>query len=105
MRTTVRIDDDLMHQLKQRADAAGESVTRVLNRLLRSGIAAEENGEEQKKKAFKQRTYSMGVPLVDVTKAIHLCYAEDDAKIIEMMRSPGDRSQASEQGRETDAAG
>lgn len=85
MRTTVRIDDDLMPLLKERAEAAEESVTKVLNRLLRRGIAAEENGEEQQKKAFKQRTYSMGKPLIDMNKALAISLEMDDIERLQKL--------------------
>ena len=39
-RSTVRIDDDLMQELKARARREDISLTRVLNRLLRTGITA-----------------------------------------------------------------
>ena len=41
MRSTVRIDDDLMEALRARSEGEGLSMTRMLNRLLRSGLAAE----------------------------------------------------------------
>ena len=39
MRSTVRIDDDLMIELEARAHAESVSLTRILNRTLRAGLA------------------------------------------------------------------
>ena len=39
-RTTVRIDDDLMRQLKERAARDSISLTRCLNQLIREGLRA-----------------------------------------------------------------
>lgn len=68
MRTTVRIDDDLLAELKKRA--AGQSLTRVLNEALRRGITVEDDERRQKVREFKQRTYDLGEPLIDVNKAL-----------------------------------
>ncbi len=39
MRSTLRIDDDLMIELKARAHAESVSLTHVVNRTLRAGLA------------------------------------------------------------------
>lgn len=78
MRTTVRIDDDLMRVLKQQAEAAGESVTKALNRLLRLGLTAEGNGVREQRERFVQKTFNMGKPLIDMNKALAISFEMDD---------------------------
>ncbi|MEM6330157.1 MAG: hypothetical protein AAF790_07905 [Planctomycetota bacterium] len=100
MRTTIRIDDDLMPLLRGRAAKTGGSITKAFNELLRRGLAAEASDLQQKRERFVQQTYDMGKPLVDLTKALALSYAEDDEKLIAMMQGdanePRDRSPAGE---------
>jgi hypothetical protein len=83
MRTTVRIDDDLLAELKKRAE--DESLTRVLNETLRRGIASEDGERERKIREYRETTYSLGEPLVDLTKALALSFATDDEKVIRLM--------------------
>ena len=80
MRSTVRIDDDLMTELKTRAHAESVSLTRMLNRTLRAGLARREpNG--QRTRRFKQKTVSMGRPTVDLDKALALAAQPEDEEI------------------------
>ena len=71
MRSTVRIDDDLMVALRARASEEGISLTRVLNRVLRVGMAAPKR-DRSKARPYRQRTFAMGQPLVDLDKALAL---------------------------------
>ena len=64
-RTTVRIDDDLMRQLKERAARDSISLTRCLNQLIREGLRAA--SKPPKRRRFVQKTYDMGEPLIDLT--------------------------------------
>ena len=57
MRSTVRIDDDLLEALKARARKDGTSLTRTLNVVLRQGLRA---SNESRAKRFEQRTVSLG---------------------------------------------
>lgn len=81
MRSTVRIDDDLMVELRARALAESVSLTRMLNRTLRAGLSA---GPKQaaKRSPFKQRTYRMGAPDVGIDKALALAAALEDEEIV-----------------------
>ena len=80
MRSTVRIDDDLMIELKARAHAESVSLTRMLNRTLRAGLAQREH-DGQRSKRFQQRTVSMGRPTVDLDKALALAARLEDEEI------------------------
>jgi predicted transcriptional regulator len=64
-RTTVRLDDDLMRQLKERAKRDNISLTRLINDVIRRGLKSD--GKPRKRKRFVQKTYNMGLPLVDIT--------------------------------------
>ena len=80
MRSTVRIDDDLMLELKARAHADSMSLTRMLNRTLRAGLA-QRKPDGQRIKRFKQKTVSMGRPKVDLDKALALAAHLEDEEI------------------------
>ena len=81
MRSTVRIDDDLMLELKARAHADSMSLTRMLNRTLRAGLARP-TFDGPRTKRFKQKTVSMGRPTVDLDKALALAARLEDEEII-----------------------
>ena len=84
MRSTVRIDDDLMVALRAYAADEGLSVTRMLNRLLRLGISAlGESGESRP--PLRQTTYSMGRPRLASDKALALAAALEDEEIARKM--------------------
>jgi predicted transcriptional regulator len=69
MRTTVRIDDDLLRSLKQRAERGHLSLTEVVNQTLRDGLAAAPENRKKATKKFWQRVCNMGVPRIDISKA------------------------------------
>ena len=80
MRSTVRIDDDLMAALRASSEAEGLSMTRMLNRLLRSGLAAE--SAVVGRPAFRQATARMGRPRVELDKALSVAAALEDEEIV-----------------------
>ena len=81
MRSTVRIDDDLMIELKARAHAESVSLTRMLNRTLRAGLARP-TFDAPRPKQFKQKTVSMGRPAVDLDKALVLAARLEDEEVL-----------------------
>ena len=81
MRTTVRIDDDLLRDLKQRAQRENKSLTRLINQVIRSGMKTTDQSEKPKRR-FRQKTHDMGPPLVDLTKALALAAQLEDEEII-----------------------
>ena len=83
MRSTVRIDDDLMVELKANAQAEGISLTRMLNRALRVGLASPKHAE--KRRPFKQNTFRLGAPRVGIDKALALAAALEDEEIARKM--------------------
>ncbi|MGB5551857.1 MAG: hypothetical protein WBO74_15340 [Thermoanaerobaculia bacterium] len=78
MRTTVRIEDDLLLQLKDKAVRESSSLTRVFNQTLRAGLRAEHDTKKPRRR-YHEKTHSLGVPRVDLTKALSLStQLEDD---------------------------
>ena len=76
MRTTLRIDDDLLSRLKARADAENLPLTRLVNRVLRAGLSAMDTVADEP--PHHEHTYSMGAPLADLTRATSLAEALQD---------------------------
>ena len=81
MRTTVRLDDELLEQLKVKARRENISLTRLLNRALRDGLRAPKPVKPEKRR-FKQKTQAMGVPKMDLNKALALAAALEDEEIL-----------------------
>ena len=81
MRATVRIDDDLMIELKARAHDESISLTRVLNRAFRAGLTRPKPGSERSA-PFEQPTFAMGLPRVDLDKALALAARLEDEEVV-----------------------
>ena len=81
MRTTVRIEDDLLLELKDKALREKSSLTRVLNRTLRAGLRSAE-GTKKPRQRYHEKTHSMGAPRVDLTKALSLASLMEDEEIL-----------------------
>jgi predicted DNA-binding ribbon-helix-helix protein len=77
MRTTVRLDDDLAQTVKELAHKEDTSFGRMLNRVLRAGIAAAKT-PIQSRLRFKQGTFDMGEPAFNVDKALALAALLED---------------------------
>lgn len=84
MRTTVRIEDDLLAELRERAN--GSSLTAVLNETIRRGLRVEDREGKDRRRTFRQKTYALGKPLIDVNKALSIMDEMDD---IERLRKMG----------------
>jgi hypothetical protein len=67
MRTTVRIDDDVFRELKEQAHKEGISMAKLFDRAVRLGLQTLKNGGGAPRKPYKEKTYSMGVPSIDLT--------------------------------------
>ena len=76
MRTTIRIDDDLLSRLKSRARHENISLGRLVNRVLRAGLAAADRVEDTP--AYLEQTFSLGAPREDLTGALRLSAALED---------------------------
>jgi hypothetical protein len=85
MRTTVRIDDDLLRELKDRARQEKTTLTRIVNLLLRRGISASGDAN-RRKRPYREKTFAMGRPQVDMTKALALAAQLDDEETIKQLK-------------------
>jgi len=80
MRTTLRIDDDLLNRLKSRAESEGISMTRLVNRVIRAGLASSDRVADEP--AYAEETFDMGEPAIDLTRARTLAAMLEDEEII-----------------------
>ena len=81
MRTTVQIEDDLLLDLKDKAARESSSLTRVFNQTLRAGLRADQDTKKPRRR-YHEKTHSLGVPRVDLTKALSLsAQLEDDESL------------------------
>jgi len=60
MRTTLTIDDDLLRELRQKAEASGSSLKAIVNKALRAGVTEMDRKKPAGK--YRCRTYSLGYP-------------------------------------------
>ena len=81
MRSTVRIDDDLMAALRARALEEHVSLTRMLNRMLRVGLTTSSQPRGNRER-YREATVRMGRPQVGIDKALGLAAAFEDQEII-----------------------
>lgn len=84
MRTTVTIDTDVELMLKQAMRECGKPFKQVLNDAVRQGLR---RAGTKTASPFRQLTFSMGKPLVDLTGATALASKlEDQASITRLLR-------------------
>jgi len=84
MRTTLRLDDDLLTELKKRADREGLTLSEVVNLALRQGLAE----RRPPRRTFRQKTRDLGGASFDVTRANAAAAALEDE---ETLRNLGSR--------------
>ena len=84
MRTTVTIDPDVEALLKKAMRERGEPFKQVLNNAVRDGLRM---AQVKREKPFRQRTFDMGLPLVDLTKANALAAELEDQELIAKLRA------------------
>lgn len=81
VRTTVTLDDDLAARLRDRAHERGVPFKTVINEALRHGLDRTAGPSER----YVLRGRRMGVPKVDVTKALQLSGQMEDAELARRM--------------------
>jgi hypothetical protein len=84
MRTTVRIDDDLMRELNEQARQEGLSLAKLINRALRQGMSVLQQGRKPARD-YREKTFRMGPPRVDLTKALALAASLEDGEVREKL--------------------
>lgn len=82
----MRIDDDLLTELKDLSRRRAVSISQLLNKALRTGLEDLKQGGAVPRRRYREKTYSMGKPLLDLTKALQLSTALEDEAIIEKLR-------------------
>ena len=81
MRTTVRIDQELMDALKERSRNERVSLTRLLNEVLRAGIDASA-GKRKPRRKHREETHDMGPARFPLDKALAMAAALEDEEIL-----------------------
>lgn len=85
----MRIEEDLMAEIRRRALAERISINRMINRLLRAALHEADLAQEP---PFKQEVHDMGVPRVDLAKAHAVLAAFDDEDFVRLMKDLEARS-------------
>ncbi len=83
MRTTVTLDSDVEALLRKAMRERRAPFKQVLNAAIREGLTS---ARRNAGKRFKQPTFDMGKPLVDLTKALSLAAELEDAEMIAKMQ-------------------
>lgn len=85
MRTTVRIDDDLLRELRERAHRERTSLTVLVNRVIRCGLERSLQGRAGGSRRYREEVFAMGMPRVALDKALALAAALEDGEVVEKM--------------------
>jgi hypothetical protein len=80
MRTTVRIDDDLLRDLREQAHRQGTSLATLVNRALRHGVSVLKKGTKPAR-PYRERTFAMGRPKVNLDKALAMAASLEDEEV------------------------
>ena len=86
MRGKVNIDDDLMAELRSRAQVGKTSMTYTLNRVVRASLAAS-SGPCEGRERYEEVPVRMGRPRVKIGKALALAAHLEDEEVIRKMAS------------------
>jgi hypothetical protein len=85
MRTTLRIDDDLLRELKQLAQREGTPLTQLVNRVIRRGLERAAERRSKPRRPYREQPFSLGVPRVPLDKALALAATMEEAETQEKM--------------------
>ena len=85
MRTTLRIDDDLLRELKQRARRTNTPMTELVNRLIRRGLQSSGERHSKSRRPYREQVFSLGAPRISLDKALALAESMEDAEALEEM--------------------
>jgi hypothetical protein len=88
MRTTVTLDPDVEALLRKPVRQRGEPFKQALNAAIRDGLAS---ARRKPAKRFRQPTFDMGSPMVDLTKALSLAAELEDAATLKRTASRASR--------------
>ncbi len=82
VRTTVTLDPDVEALLRARIREQGISFKQALNDAVRAGLAQNRATE----RPFRQRAFAMGLPAVNLDKALQLAGDLEDEELIRKLR-------------------
>lgn len=80
MRSTVRIDDELMEGLRQRAQREKVSLTRALNDVVRAGLRSTTT-RPRPRKTYREKPLFLGEARVDLRKALTVAAGLEDGEV------------------------
>lgn len=81
MRTTFRVEDDLLERLKVQAQREKVSLTRLVNRALRAGLQVGA-AQRPKRPIYRERPHALGTPGIRLAKALGVAAALEDEEIV-----------------------
>lgn len=81
MRTTTRIEDDILEELKALALKEDAPLTRVLNRTLRAGLQVSRTPTGRRRR-YREKTFPMGRPRIDMRKALAAAAGLEDEETL-----------------------
>ena len=81
MRTTLRIEDSLLRELKALARQEKIPLTRVVDTVLRSGLQARRKPPSNIV-SYQEKTFEMGKPHFQLDKALSISAAMEDEEIL-----------------------
>jgi len=84
MRTTLRIDDDLLRELREIAQRESESLTETVNHIIRRGLRNSAE-TEQARQPYREQVFSLGEARVPLVKALALAAEMEDVEVLEEM--------------------
>jgi len=84
MRTTIRIDDELLTELKEQALRKRVSLTQLVNQILCNSLQ-DDRRSTARNRQYHEDTQPLGIPRVDLSKAIALAaYFENEESVWKM---------------------
>lgn len=81
MRTTITLEPDVAALVERTMRERGLSFKQTVNDAIRAGLSGENS-----RRRFRQRTFAMGEPRVDLTKALELAGQLEDTEIARKLR-------------------
>jgi hypothetical protein len=83
----IRIDNDLLQKLRAMVGRKRVSLMRLVGRMLRARLRAERGGGLRTTR-YREKTYAMGVPRVDLRKALAVAAALEDERYRDIASRP-----------------
>jgi hypothetical protein len=85
MRTTLRIDDDLLYQLREQSHRERLPLTVLLNRVIRRSLEGRPSGRAKSRRQYREQGFSMGAPRVPLDQSLALAAILEDKEVAEEM--------------------